>query len=85
MIYECRVAGKLSGRYKSLRSAKSSDRYTAFRGGIVTVINTINPAETFILPIGDSRTGAKRQKYHAAGIAQREVGMKKRLSACEIV
>jgi hypothetical protein len=34
-------------------------------------------------PVGyTSRTGAKRQKYHAAGIAKREVGMRKRLSAC---
>lgn len=31
-----------------------------------------------------SRTGAKRQTYHAAGIAQREIGTKKRLSACVI-
>jgi hypothetical protein len=31
-----------------------------------------------------SRTGAKRQTYHAAGIAQREVGMKKRLSSCTV-
>jgi hypothetical protein len=36
-------------------------------------------------PIGyTSRTGAKRQTYNAAGIAQREVGAKKRLSSCEI-
>ena len=36
-------------------------------------------------PIGyTSRTGAKRQTYHAAGIAQREVGAKKRLSSCEV-
>lgn len=32
-----------------------------------------------------SRTGARRQRYHAAGLAQREVGKKKRLSACEIL
>lgn len=30
-----------------------------------------------------SRTGAKRQRYNAAGIAAREVGKKKRLSACD--
>ena len=34
-------------------------------------------------PVGyTSRTGALRQQYHAAGIAQREVGARKRLSAC---
>ena len=37
-------------------------------------------------PVGyTSRTGAKRQTYHAAGIAQREVGAKKRISACDVV
>jgi hypothetical protein len=37
-------------------------------------------------PVGyTSRTGAKRQTYNAAGVARREVGMKKRLSSCEIV
>jgi len=37
-------------------------------------------------PVGyTSRTGAKRQRYHAAGIVQREVGAKKRLSSCELV
>ena len=29
-----------------------------------------------------SRTGAKRQRYNAAGIAQREIGSRKRLSSC---
>jgi hypothetical protein len=32
-----------------------------------------------------SRTGAKRQKYNAAGVAQREIGSKKRISAVEII
>ena len=37
-------------------------------------------------PVGyTSRTGAKRQTYNASSIAKREVGKKKRLSACEIV
>lgn len=32
-----------------------------------------------------SRTGANRQKYNAKAIAAREVGAKKRLSACEVL
>lgn len=32
-----------------------------------------------------SRTGAKRQTFNARGIAQREIGMRKRLSACSII
>ena len=37
-------------------------------------------------PVGyTSRTGAKRQQYHAAGIASREVGAKKRISCCKVL
>ena len=32
-----------------------------------------------------SRTGSKSQVYNASGIAAREVGAKKRLSACEVI
>lgn len=32
-----------------------------------------------------SRTGAKRQKYHGTGVAAREEGKRKRLSACEVL
>jgi hypothetical protein len=31
-----------------------------------------------------SRTGAKRQRYHVGGIANREIGKRKRLSSCKI-
>lgn len=38
------------------------------------------------LPTGyTSRTGSQRQTYHAAGVAKREIGKKKRLSACVLV
>jgi len=37
-------------------------------------------------PVGyTSRTGAKRQQYHAAGIAQREIGKRKRIGTCKIL
>ena len=32
-----------------------------------------------------SRTGAKRQRYHAGGVAKRELGKHKRLSACRVI
>jgi 5-bromo-4-chloroindolyl phosphate hydrolysis protein len=39
-----------------------------------------------IAPTGyTSRTGAKRQTYNAAGIAQREIGLKKRLSSLTLI
>ena len=37
-------------------------------------------------PVGyTSRTGAKRQQYCAAAIAAREIGAKKRISACKML
>ena len=33
---------------------------------------------------GMSRTGANRQKYNGKGIAEREVGARKRLSSCTV-
>ena len=45
----------------------------------VTEINGEAPSS------GMSRTGAKRQSYNGKHIALREVGAKKRLSACTIV
>ena len=32
-----------------------------------------------------SVTGAKRQQFWGTGVAEREVGAKKRLSACEVI
>lgn len=32
-----------------------------------------------------SRTGAKRQNYYGTGVANREEGKRKRLSACEVL
>ena len=34
---------------------------------------------------GMSRTGARRQQYNGAGVAAREVGARKRLSACSVL
>lgn len=49
---------------------------------VVAEITTINGEP----PVGyTSRTGAKRQTYNAGGVAQREIGAKKRISACDIV
>ena len=33
---------------------------------------------------GMSRTGARRQEYNGAGVAQREIGARKRLTTCRI-
>ena len=48
----------------------------------VTAVRAIN-GET---PTGTmSRTGAKRQQFHGTGIAAREIGQRKRISACYVV
>jgi hypothetical protein len=44
----------------------------------VIAIDGEKPAPTM------SRTGAKRQQFHGTAIASREVGKRKRLSACRI-
>jgi hypothetical protein len=44
----------------------------------VLAIDGEQPAPTM------SRTGAKRQQFHGTGIAAREVGKRKRLSACRV-
>ena len=45
----------------------------------VTAINGDDPRH------GMSRTGAKRQMFNGAGVAAREKGTRKRLSACSIL
>lgn len=51
---------------------------------MVEVVNVI--AIDGDVPTGyTSRTGAKRQQYNAAGVAQREVGKRKRLSSVFVV
>jgi len=32
-----------------------------------------------------SRTGARRQQFSGTGVAQREIGARKRLSACKVI
>jgi hypothetical protein len=44
----------------------------------VTAIDGEEPAGTM------SRTGARRQQFHGTGVAAREVGARKRLSACSV-
>ena len=46
---------------------------------VVTAINGEDPRP------GMSRTGARRQQYNGAAIAAREVGARKRLSACSLL
>lgn len=45
----------------------------------VTAIDGEDPA------YGMSRTGARRQQYNGKAIAEREVGARKRLSACAVL
>ena len=66
--------------WRNVTIEASAEQVSAGMAKVIEVLTIDGDA-----PIGyTSRTGAKRQTYHAAGIAQREVGAKKRLSSCEV-
>ena len=48
---------------------------------VVTVVNVDGNGTTGYA----SRTGAKRQTYHVKGIAQREIGKRKRIACCNVI
>lgn len=61
---------------------KAEAKKTSEKMAVVTKVLAIDDKE----PVGyTSRTGAKRQQYHAGGIAKREIDAKKRLSSCTII
>ena len=64
--------------WRSVTIQALAEKISAKRAKVVEVIEIDNEK-----PKGyTSRTGAKRQTYHAAGIALREVGKVKILSCC---
>lgn len=67
--------------WRSVRITATADRISAGMARVtaVTAIDGDKPT------CGMSRTGAKRQTYNGAGIAQREIGARKRLSACQVL
>jgi len=67
--------------WRNVTITADAERISAGMGRVVSVraIDGSSPVGTL------SRTGARRQEYHASGVASREVGARKRLSACRII
>lgn len=67
--------------WRNVTIRAEAERISAGMARVVRVvaINGETPAGTM------SRTGARRQEFRGTGIAEREVGARKRLSACAIL
>ena len=81
MIIEYQASVFTQAGWRSVTITAEAEAISAKMANVVRVV-AIDGEE----PKGyQSRTGARRQTYHAAGIAQREVGSRKRLSACKVL
>ena len=67
--------------WRGVKIAADAERISAGMARVtaVTAIDGETPAGRM------SRTGARRQEYSGAGVAAREVGARKRLSACNVL
>ena len=67
--------------WRNVTIAADAERVSANYARVlaVTAIDGETPAGTM------SRTGARRQQYSGSGVAAREVGARKRLSACNVL
>lgn len=80
MIINYKASVKTQAGWRDVRITAKADQVSAGMARVtqVTLINGEEPTGTM------SRTGARRQQFWAVGIAQREVGARKRLSACVV-
>jgi hypothetical protein len=67
--------------WRSVTIAAEADKTSA---GMATVTR-VTGIDGAVPRAGMSRTGARRQQYNGQAIAAREVGARKRLSACAVV
>lgn len=67
--------------WRSVTITANADKISAGMAQVVKVTEIDGDAPTGYT----SRTGAKRQTYNAAGIAEREIGAKKRISTCRVM
>lgn len=70
-----------AGGWRSVRIVATADRLSPGMARVLAV-ETIDGDEP---TRGMSRTGARRQEYDGRWVARREVGARKRLSACEVI
>ena len=67
--------------WRSVTVAAEADQISAGMAAVARVITIDGEAPR----AGMSRTGAKRQQYNGQAIAKREIGARKRLSACAVI
>jgi hypothetical protein len=67
--------------WRSVTIAAEADKTSAGMATVTRVTGIDGEAPSYNM----SRTGAKRQQYNGQAIAKREIGARKRLSACAII
>jgi hypothetical protein len=67
--------------WRSVTVAAEADQISAGMATVTRVTGIDGEAPSY----GMSRTGARRQQYNGQAIAKREIGARKRLSACAVV
>jgi len=67
--------------WRSVTVAADADQISAGMATVTRVTAIDGEAPSY----GMSRTGARRQQYNGQAIAKREIGARKRLSACAII
>jgi hypothetical protein len=72
---------KVPAGHRSVTITAKAERISAGMAKVVQVLEIDGEQPGY----GMSRTGARRQECNGHWVAQREVGAKKRLSACQII
>lgn len=72
---------KVQAGWRSITIKAEVERTSAGMGKVIGVLEIDGEAPSGTL----SRTGARRQEFYGPSVAQREVGTRKRLSACTFV
>jgi len=67
--------------WRSVTIAAEADQISAGMATVTRVTGIDGEAPR----VGMSRTGARRQQYNGQAIAAREIGARKRLSACAVI
>jgi hypothetical protein len=67
--------------WRSVTVAADADQISAGMATVTRITAIDGEAPSY----GMSRTGARRQQYNGQAIAKREIGARKRLSACAVI
>jgi hypothetical protein len=81
MIIEYNASVKTEAGWRSVTIRAEATQASAAMAEVTKVISIDGEMPGY----GMSRTGARRQQYNGKYVAEREIGARKRLSACEII